>query len=141
MDQHQHGEKPCPRAIKLLQVTVQSPYFNIFKEFIMKQYISAIVAAAASLALQSPAQAACDQTGHIHSVSLGNTGSATLYMRTQGPASTLVYSFSITDDQLLDAAIAAVPGRTRVKVTATGLAVCSTGAGAPPIVTSIFVTP
>lgn len=107
----------------------------------MNKYFSAMVAVAASFALHSPAQAACDLTGHIHSLSLGNAGSATLYMRTHGPASTLVYSFSITDDQLLDAAIAAVPGRTRVKVTATGSAVCSTGAGAPPIATSIFVTP
>ena len=107
----------------------------------MNKYFSAIVAAIASVALHSTAQAACDQTGHIHSLSLGNAGSATLYMRTQGPASTLVYSFSITDDQLLDAAIAAVPGRTRVKVTANGLAVCSTGTGISPIATSIFVTP
>ena len=107
----------------------------------MNKYFSVVVAALASVALQSPAQAACDQTGHIHSLSLGNTGSATLYMRTQGPASTLVYSFSISDDQLLDAAIAAVPGRTRVKVSATGLAICSTGVGVPPITTSIFVTP
>jgi hypothetical protein len=107
----------------------------------MNKSFSVIVAALASVALQSPAQAACDQTGHIHSLSLSNTGSATLYMRTQGPASTLVYSFSISDDQMLDAAIAAVPGRTRVKVSATGLAVCSTGVGVPPIATSIFVTP
>lgn len=107
----------------------------------MNKFISAFVAIIASATLYSTAQAACDQTGHIHSLSLGNTGSATLFMRTQGPASTLIYSFSITDDQLLDAAIAALPGRTRVKVTANGLAVCSTGTGAPPIVTSIFVTP
>ena len=107
----------------------------------MNKYFSALAVAVASFALQSPAQAACDQSGHIHSLSLGNAGSATLTLRSQGPASAVVYSFSITDDQLLDAAIAAVPGRTRVKVSATGLAVCSTGAGAPPIATSIFVTP
>jgi hypothetical protein len=107
----------------------------------MNKFLSAVVAAAATFALYSPAQAACDQTGHIHSLSLSNTGSATLYLRTQGPASTLVYSFAVTDDQLLDAAIAAVPGRTRVKVSASGAAVCSTGVGAPPIATYIFVTP
>jgi hypothetical protein len=107
----------------------------------MNKFLSVVVAAAASFALHTPAQAACDQSGHIHSLSLGNAGSATLYLRTQGPASTLVYSFSITDDQLLDAAIAAVPGRTRVKVSASGATVCSTGVGAPPIATYIFVTP
>jgi hypothetical protein len=107
----------------------------------MNKFLSVVVAAAATIALQSPAQAACDQSGHIHSLSMNNAGSATLYLRTQGPASTLVYSFSITDDQLLDAAIAAVPGRTRVKVSASGAAVCSTGVGAPPIATYIFVTP
>jgi hypothetical protein len=107
----------------------------------MPKFFSYAAAIAAALALHSPAHAACDQSGYIYSLAIDAAGTATLYLRTAGPAATLVYSFLVNDDKLLEAAIAAVPGRTRVQVSAGGTAVCSTGVGAPPIASYIFVTP
>lgn len=107
----------------------------------MKTFISVAAAAATTLVLYTPAQAACDKSGHIQSLSIDNAGSATLYLRTSGPASTQVFSFLVTDEKLMDAALAAVPSRARVQVSAPGTAVCSTGVGAPPLATYIFITP
>lgn len=107
----------------------------------MRKLFSYVAAVASALMLQAPAHAACDQSGHIYSLAIDSAGTATLYLRTSGPAATLVYRFLINDDKLLDAAIAAIPGRTRVQISAGGTAVCSTGVGAAPIASYIFVTP
>lgn len=107
----------------------------------MNRFFSLALSAASVFALHAPAYAECDQSGHIYSISIDAAGSATLYLRQSGPAATVVFSFAITDPMVLDAALAALPGRSRVKVQAGGTAVCSTGAGAPPIADYIFVTP
>ncbi len=109
----------------------------------MNKLLSFSSAAVALLALHLPtlAAAACDQTGHIYSLATEETGTATLQLRLGGPAATQVFAFAINDKMVLDAAMAALPGRTRVKVHTDATAVCSTAGGAAPVVTSLFVTP
>ncbi len=107
----------------------------------MNKYLSAAAAALAALALHVPAYAECHRTGHINSLTVDETGTATINVRLGGPAATQVFSYAVTDKMVLDAAIAALPGRTRVKVNTEETAVCSTTGGAPPLAISIFVTP